>query len=460
MNQKIALQIYSFFCVFFIGSNVHAINNSDLKKENKFHKIYEVYNSVPTPSEKWEPSAQKGKTQKYFVQKGDTLWGVSETLFGDGFFWSKVWSLNPNIKNPHEINLGAEIQFIPGSDLNAPSLNISNQSDKVDTENIPVIGEVVDISKVDFKEVVLSKEKEFQLESDDKIPKSSRKSLPLLNNFPQSIPDWKMETRTIESGAVMQRMSRQFIDAELYLPYFITEVEPSSVGKIHEMELTSRFAGVGDYLFIEGTQLKIGELYTVFNVLGNVEVNNKSSKENPLMIQVQGEVKVVSKVESLFKAKVTKAIVPVEINSFLLESAFPVMNMGIEKNSPIVTRDIAAEVVGGDFNVDRKLMAEQNILFLNKGTKEGFKLGDLVPLYATRGTRQISSKILQDKRQIGLVKIVKIEDNYSTGLILHSTEEVMPGDTTSIGQVSERAQKEESASILNKNDVENFDLDE
>jgi hypothetical protein len=454
MDKKI-LPSFTMFYIFLVISTALAVDDPDIKKEKKFHNIYEIYNSIPTPTEKWEPSAKKGKTQKYSIQKGDTLWDISETLFGDGFFWSKVWSLNPNIKNPHEVSSGTEIQFTQGSGLSAPTLAIGSKSNDV---SVLINQNVQDISKERFSKVLTTQEKEFQLEKDDKILPSAIKRTPLLKKFPQSIPDWIMEGKSDEPAIVFQNLMVKSPEAELYLPFFISENEIPSVGKVHEMELTSRYAGVGDYVFIDGAELKTGNLYTIYNSLGHVGVD-KESKTSPLMIQVQGEVEIVGPVESLFKARVTKAIVPVEINSFVMASALPLMNMGVDK-SAAATKNIAAEVIGGDFNIDRKLMAEQNILFLNKGMQAGLNLGDLVPIYATRQLRQVTSKILQDKRKIGLVKIVKVEANYATGVIVDSIEEIRPGDTTSFGQESEHAQKEVNDSLVDKSDDKELSFDE
>ena len=45
------------------------------------------------------------------VVRGDTLWDITEQYFRDPFEWPRVWSLNPQISNPHWIYPGDEVRL-------------------------------------------------------------------------------------------------------------------------------------------------------------------------------------------------------------------------------------------------------------------------------------------------------------------------------------------------------------
>ena len=49
----------------------------------------------------------------YVVASGDTLWGLSDRAFGDGFYWPTLWSYNPQVTNPHWIYPGDLIYLEP-----------------------------------------------------------------------------------------------------------------------------------------------------------------------------------------------------------------------------------------------------------------------------------------------------------------------------------------------------------
>jgi LysM domain len=48
---------------------------------------------------------------QHTVERGDTLWDLSQKFLGSPWYWPKVWSYNPEIANPHWIYPGNEVRF-------------------------------------------------------------------------------------------------------------------------------------------------------------------------------------------------------------------------------------------------------------------------------------------------------------------------------------------------------------
>jgi LysM repeat protein len=60
------------------------------------------------------PVTISGETpQTHVVKRGDTLWGIGDYYFKNPYEWPKLWSYNPQIKNPNWIYPGDELKLLP-----------------------------------------------------------------------------------------------------------------------------------------------------------------------------------------------------------------------------------------------------------------------------------------------------------------------------------------------------------
>lgn len=84
-------------------------------EEARFARIYQKYNTREIGDEKWGEIAGDKASEDYTLQDGDNLWDISTKLFGNGYYWPKVWQLNDDITNPHLVETGKSLKFTPGS---------------------------------------------------------------------------------------------------------------------------------------------------------------------------------------------------------------------------------------------------------------------------------------------------------------------------------------------------------
>jgi hypothetical protein len=54
--------------------------------------------------------------ETHTVQRGDTLWGLCDFYFQNPYQWPRLWSYNPQIKNPHWIYPGDAVRLREGGD--------------------------------------------------------------------------------------------------------------------------------------------------------------------------------------------------------------------------------------------------------------------------------------------------------------------------------------------------------
>ena len=58
-------------------------------------------------------AAAQQEVRTYVIQKGDTLWGISDRFLKDPYYWPSLWSHNPAIGNPHFIYPGQKLRIHP-----------------------------------------------------------------------------------------------------------------------------------------------------------------------------------------------------------------------------------------------------------------------------------------------------------------------------------------------------------
>jgi len=63
----------------------------------------------------------------YTVQKGDTLWDISQRFMKDPYYWPNLWAHNPTVGNPHIIYPGQKLRIFDGRIEIVPTDTEGNQ---------------------------------------------------------------------------------------------------------------------------------------------------------------------------------------------------------------------------------------------------------------------------------------------------------------------------------------------
>ena len=87
-----------------------------------------------------EPVLRPEAPTQYVVQEGDTLWSIANVFLRDPWFWSEIWLVNPQVRNPHLIYPGdvLSIHFIDGRPRVTVDLGPRIRIEALDEEPFPI----------------------------------------------------------------------------------------------------------------------------------------------------------------------------------------------------------------------------------------------------------------------------------------------------------------------------------
>lgn len=335
------------------GSNLVS-DDPDLDLEKKFHTVYQRYNKNPTPADAWAAASSKQVARLYEVQKGDTLWSISQVLFGDPNFWPKLWAINKQgILNPHFINPKMKIYFYEGDESNSPTLSIGQQAPiKPGSAGIAELGRAGD----DVEDSKASHVNEIQSVGDSlRVPRRSEKPLA---EIPNSLP----EGRNLR----FHGLKKEGIRLDLATPKpnvisFKNNVIVSDAPIKSDVELRGQStyrADCSDGRAFGDLKLNNGPLEGEYDMYETLEGFDAIAGHKYAYRQIGTAV--------AFKGNLLKVIECVGVNS-----EFVVMKKGHIKDfvTTQVTEEPIPHIVGGPEYADRKFFSLLNFAFVDFGPK-------------------------------------------------------------------------------------------
>jgi hypothetical protein len=390
------------------SSEVMVNQDPDQRLEEKFNRIYEQYNKSETSIESWEKVVGNRKAETYVVQKGDTLWDISRTLFGDPFFWPKIWALNKStIYNPHEIDPKMNIKFYPGSEGLVPSLAMVNKKDATTTEEPPL----------ENSKATPAKEEE----TDDKP--QDRRIVTGTMPIPKSFPDYFVNSPKNEKKVILEERVNNYKSPAISLEFVMKESEIEPLGTISEMEIGSKTAATYQYVYVKLNDGNVKNL-TVLKQPKTLKVPSGDDR-SVLLYEVEGEIEVLNKVnseENVYRAMVKNARAFVSRGSILVSGSM--RKIVAEDGSDSSANQ--GQIIG-NLN-DNKLIAKNSFVVVDQGAQAGYTQGKIVPIFMNANNRNEGSIVTENQQKIGRMIIVDASENYSVGYVLKIFEQVYVKD--------------------------------
>ncbi len=317
--------------------------------------------SVEIPAKDKEP-------EEYIIQKGDTLWDISDTKLHDYFLWPKLWNVNPQIDNPDLIYPGTRI-------------------------------------------IIPTREQLMRMQ-----PPPMKKIVPVVKK-PRRIP--------------VKRITRRYIvKKDLYIASGWISPEFPGRGKILYSQTGRRMVGRGDIVYVElpGEETAAPSLSPKlvvarerdatsgerFFIIRDVKIVRHPVTDEILghQIRVTGIINVTGKDDDVTKAKVIKSFEEIRSGDSLLPFR--------EMKPPVVPDTVNAPRISGyivESHMNSRVVSQGDIVFLDKGRDDGVSVGD---------TFQVFTEVPVE-RAIGTLQVISLRPSTSAALIQKNSQEIIIG---------------------------------
>lgn len=389
----------------------------DLNLEAEFHHQFVAGAASPA-----HPSAlaKDAYVESYDIQSGETLWSLSQILYGDGNYWPRVWAANHSITNPHLIRPGHKLQLLLGSEDDTPAFRFSEEGESEGVElassysNNPVI----------------------------EIPPPEIPPRPVLK-VPPSFPEWqsvfRRQVKPIEDDRALNRKRDRIAD-RIYLRAWVDEQPLEPIGFFMENDTESGLPVVNQFVFIKVKKglAHADQKLLIAHSAGKIkQVQDEFENDRPAyLIQTAGELKITEAMPSnflrsrdreefeCFRAIMTKTTGLSLKDNALIPGEIQFVNLSAE--GPHGTTQ--AEVLGSERNVTSMLYGQGDIVFLNKGSQEGLAVGQILDVYANRRSRYPGTPVTFSPAPSGRVKVVRVSAALTTALVLKAHDGILQGD--------------------------------
>ncbi|MFA5632581.1 MAG: LysM domain-containing protein [Porticoccaceae bacterium] len=324
-----------------------------------------------------------GAPQRYTVQKGDTLWGISAMFLSDPWKWPEIWSANPQIENPHLIYPGdivalTYVDGVPRLTLERDGVTASSGASSVAA---PTTGRTVKLVP-QIREI----------SHEEAIP-----AIPL-----DTVNSFLVRTRVVQPGELEAA------------PYVLAG---------HERRIIS---GRGDDFYVRGPLLPDVNFYGIYR-RGDSYVDRET--QEVLGIKAQdigsGQLKVTEGDVSTFLT--VRSEQEIRVGDRLLPHEERRLDPNFFPRPP--EQQLAGRIIDVEGGVSQ--VGTLNVVAINRGEREGLRTGDLLAIHKQGETvrdRVTGQFVKLPSERAGLLMVFRTFEKMSFGLVLNANRPLAVND--------------------------------
>lgn len=389
----------------------------------------------------WNEVATAAKAESYTVARNDWLFKISKKLFGSGFYYPKIWSLNPYITNPHFIEPGMVLSFTTGSASAAPEFKLGTFSQDeliakpgaTGTENpedLTNFGEGAVPEWLTEKKKLSEQGVYFQYASEETMDDLAKASKQALNreyeNYEPPHNDLEVVIPKNYDKSGFDKNSRIFYSFKegFYLSTFISTNIVQDFGSIVNGPDENIYFTKLDHAYVtfdESVNALPGDKFSVYSAGGKIKHDN--SDRDGFKYSIVGQIKLIRKIKDKWEVE------------FIEVSGTPQRGDRITAYTPKIeritrtynSRLIEAAIISS-FQPGQTILGFGDVVYIDRGRADGVELGNVFEIYGFKDRLNNRSITDQPTYKTGELTVITLTDNFATALVTHSRRDFYAGD--------------------------------
>ena len=419
-----------------VGADVFEVGNEE-------KELIEVAKNLSgqISNNEWSEIATAAKVDTYTVVRNDWLFKISKRLFGTGYYYPKIWSLNSFITNPHLIEPGMVLSFTTGSMGMAPEVKLGTFTDEelaaqpglvnlADAGDFANFGEDSKPKWLDDKSELQNQGIYFQYASEETMDDLQKLGKQALNKEyegyepPRSDLDMIVPRNYDKSGFDKNSKITYSFKEGFFLNTFVSTNIVQDFGKVTNGPDENIFFTKLDRAYVEfdeSMNVVPGDRFSVYSSSGKAQHEN--SDREGYIYTIVGQIKILRKVENKWEVEFFEVSGTPQRGDRITVYTPKIERITQTYNSRVIEAAILAS-----FTTGQTILGFGDVAYLDRGRADGLEMGNVLEVYGFKD-RALGKNITdQPTYKTGELTVISLTDNFATVLVTNSSRDFYAGD--------------------------------